>query len=184
MLDQSNVKLIYPFALLMILAWLADLIGLATIVGAFAAGLIIEEEHFQMEKSSPQSRETVESIMAPLEGIFAPVFFVLMGIQVDVGTFLEMQVLLAGLALTAVAIISKVAASVIVKKGNDKFIVGFGMIPRGEVGLIFASIGKSLGVLDSNMFSVIIIVVLLTTLVTPPLLQWAIERKEKESLSG
>jgi Kef-type K+ transport system membrane component KefB len=182
-LDRSNVRLIYSFGLLMLLAWLADLIGLATIVGAFAAGLIMEEKHFLMEKISARGKESVESLMAPLEGIFAPVFFVLMGIQVDVGTFLNMQVLVAGLALTVVAIIGKVAAAAVLKKGTDKFIVGFGMVPRGEVGLIFASIGKSLGVLDSNMFSVIIIVVLLTTLVTPPLLKWAIDRKERECLS-
>ena len=177
-LDQSNVKLLYPFGLLMILAWLSDLIGLATIVGAFAAGLIIEEEHFWADQASHQGEHSVESIIAPIEGIFAPVFFVLMGMQVDVSTFLNMNVLLIGLALTAVAIISKVGASLAVKKGNSKLIIGFGMIPRGEVGLIFASIGKSIGILDNNLFSIIIIVVLLTTLVTPPLLKWAIERKE------
>ncbi len=177
-LDQSNVKLLYPFGLLMLLSWLADFIGLATIVGAFAAGLIINEEHFIVEGDSESSRQSVESIMAPIEGVFAPVFFVFMGMQVDVSTFLNVNVLLIGLALTAVAIISKVAASLAVKKGNSKLIIGFGMIPRGEVGLIFASIVKSLGVIDTNLFSIIIIVVLLTTLITPPLLKWAIERKE------
>ena len=177
-LDQSNVKLLYPFGLLMVLAWLADYIGLATIVGAFAAGLIINEEHFIVEGDTEYGRQSVESIMAPIEGVFAPVFFVLMGMQVDVSTFLNFNVLLIGLALTAVAIISKVVASLAVKKGNSKLIIGFGMIPRGEVGLIFASIGKSLGVLDNNLFSIIIIVVLLTTLVTPPLLKWAVDRNE------
>jgi Kef-type K+ transport system membrane component KefB len=178
-LDQSNVKLLYPFGLLMILAWLADLIGLATIVGAFAAGLIIEEEHFFADHESRREGHSVESIIAPIEGIFAPVFFVLMGMQVDVGTFADLNVLLIGLILTVVAIIGKVVAPLLIKKGNDKLIIGFGMIPRGEVGLIFASIGKSIGVLDNRLFSIIIIVVILTTLVTPPLLKWAIERREK-----
>jgi Kef-type K+ transport system membrane component KefB len=178
-LDQSNIRLIYPFGLLMILSWLADLIGLATIVGAFAAGLIINEEHFVLDESTHHRMPSVESVIAPIEGIFAPVFFVLMGMQVDVSTFADMNVLLIGLILTVVAIIGKVVAPLLIKKGNDKLIIGFGMIPRGEVGLIFASIGKSLGVLDNRLFSIIIIVVILTTLVTPPLLKWAIERREK-----
>ena len=153
-------------------------IGLATIVGAFAAGLIIEEEHFLSDQETQQKEASVESILAPLEGIFAPVFFVLMGMQVDVTTFADINVLLVGLALTIVAIIGKVAASLTLKKGDDKLIVGIGMIPRGEVGLIFASIGKALGVVNNELFSIIIIVVLLTTLVTPPMLTWAIERKD------
>ena len=174
-LDQSHVRLIFPFSLLMILAWLADAIGLATIIGAFAAGLIIKEEYFTRH----HGEHSVESIIAPIEGIFAPVFFVLMGLQVDVSVFTNMEVLVSGLALTIVAIIGKMAASLILKKGNNKLIVGIGLVPRGEVGLIFASIGKSIGVLDDSLFSVIIVVVLLTTMVTPPMLKWAIERKER-----
>jgi len=107
------------------------------------------------------------------------VFFVLMGLQVDVSVFANMEVLVSGLALTIVAIISKMAASLILKGGNNKLIVGIGLVPRGEVGLIFASIGKSIGVLDDSLFSIIIVVVLLTTMVTPPMLKWAIERKER-----
>ena len=174
-LDQSHVRLIFPFSLLMFLAWLADAIGLATIIGAFAAGLIIKEEYFTRH----HGEHSVESIIAPIEGIFAPVFFVLMGLQVDVSVFTNMEVLISGLALTVVAIISKMAASLILKKGNNKLIIGIGLVPRGEVGLIFASIGKSIGVLDDRLFSIIIVVVLLTTMVTPPMLKWAIERKER-----
>lgn len=172
-LDQSHVRLIFPFSLLMILSWLADAIGLATIIGGFAAGLIIKEEYFTRH----HGEHSVESIIAPIEGIFAPVFFVLMGLQVDVSVFTNMEVLVSGLALTIVAIIGKMAASLIVKEGNNKLIIGIGLVPRGEVGLIFASIGKSIGVLDDSLFSVIIVVVLLTTMVTPPMLKWAIERK-------
>jgi Kef-type K+ transport system membrane component KefB len=177
-LDQSAVKLLYPFCLLMIFSWLADAIGLATIVGAFAAGLIISEESFPPAQGSAHGRHSVESIMAPLEGICAPVFFVLMGFQVDVSTFGNSTVLLTGLALSIAAVIGKVAAALPVGKGVDRLVVGIGMVPRGEVGLIFAGIGKTIGVLDNNLFSIIIIVVILTTLVTPPLLKWAIERRE------
>ena len=177
-LDESSVRLLYPFALLMSLAWLADFIGLASIVGAFAAGLIIEEGQFLSEKASPRCAPTVESIISPIEHIFAPVFFVIMGMQVDVRTFADLNVLGVGLALTVVAVLGKVAASIAAGKGHDRLTIGIGMVPRGEVGLIFASIGRTLGVLDSRLFSIIIIVVLLTTLLTPPLLTWAIRRKE------
>jgi Kef-type K+ transport system membrane component KefB len=178
-LDQTNIRLLYPFGLLLLFSWLADAMGLATIVGAFAAGLILKEEYFPNTEACHYEGQEIRSVLAPLEDIFAPVFFVLMGLQVDVITFLTPQVLLSGLVLTLAAILGKLAASLWLGPGEDKLIVGFGLNPRGEVGLIFASIGKAIGVLDSNFFSAIIVVVLLTTLMTPPLLKWAIERRER-----
>ena len=176
-LDQSNVKLLYPFCLLLLLAWLADLMGLATIVGAFAAGLILKDESFTVYTKGHFGDRSVESIMAPLEGIFAPVFFVLMGLQVDISTFLNPRVLLLGLIITAVAVVTKVAAALPFSKGLNRLVVGLGMVPRGEVGLIFASIGRVMGILDTSLYSVVIIMVLLTTLVTPPALTLALGRK-------
>ncbi len=114
--------------------------------------------------------------MSPLEGVFAPVFFVLMGLQVDISTLADPRVLLTGLILSAVAVLSKVAAALPLTKDVDRLVVGFGMVPRGEVGLIFASIGRVMGIIDLSMYSVVIIMVLLTTLITPPLLKWAIDR--------
>jgi len=169
--DRSHVKLIYPFALLMICSYLADLIGLATIVGAFAAGLIIREEAFQLKGIKGfQNNETVEHILAPLEGVFAPVFFVVMGLQVDTSILFTKEVLVTGGVLTLVAILGKWLASVTMPKRLNKHIIGIGMVPRGEVGLIFAGIGRGLGVLDNELFAAVILVVLLTTLVTPPAL--------------
>ena len=174
-LDPDNIKLLYPFALLMLLAWLADIIGLAAIIGAFAAGVIIKEESF----SGLVPERSVESILAPIEGVLAPIFFVLIGLQVSVTTLANVNVLLTGLVLTAVAVAGKLASSLGVTGKADRLIVGIGMLPRVEVALIVASMGKSLGVLDDALFSVIIIVVLLTVLMTPPLLKWSIERKRK-----
>ena len=101
-----------------------------------------------------------------------------MGFQVDVTAFANVPLLLTGLALTVAAVIGKIAAALPARKGIDKLIVGIGMVPRGEVGLIFAGIGKAIGILDNNLFSIILVVVILTTLITPPLLKWAIERRE------
>ena len=174
---RGNVKIIFPFALLMFLAWLADQFGLAAIIGAFAAGLIIKEDYF------PQGRQgrTVRSIIAPIQAIFAPIFFVLIGLRVDITAFGDLQVLLMSLVLVGIIIISKLASALPVKRGDNRLVVAAGMLPRGEVSLIFASLGKSLGLLNDNLFSVIIIVVLLTTFITPPLLKWAIERQESSA---
>jgi len=182
-IDPSQVKLLYPFALLMILAAAADAVGLASIVGAFAAGLIINDEYFGDIPAPAGGTGSVESIIAPIEGVFAPVFFVLMGMQVDPGSMADPGTLLTALALAVAAVAGKVAASLAVRKGTDRLIVGIGMVPRGEVGLIFAGIGKGIGVLDDRMFSVVVTVVLLTTLVTPPFLAWAIRRKERRERS-
>jgi Kef-type K+ transport system membrane component KefB len=67
-------------------------------------------------------------------------------------------------------------AGLFVKKGYNRWVIGIGLLPRGEVGLIFASIGKGLGVLSDDLFAMIIIVVILTTLITPPLLNWALKK--------
>jgi Kef-type K+ transport system membrane component KefB len=179
-LDQSNVKLLYPFSLLLILAGIADMMGLATIVGAFAAGLIIKDEPFDVYKKGHFGDRSVQAIMTPLEGVFAPIFFVLMGLQVDITTLANPRVLLLGLVLTVLAIVSKVAAALPLAGGYNRLVIGLGMIPRGEVGLIFASIGRVMGILDTSLYSVVIIMVLLTTLVTPPALSLAL-MKHKDS---
>jgi Kef-type K+ transport system membrane component KefB len=175
-LDLGNIKLLYPFVLLMLLAWLADRIGLAAIIGAFAAGVIIKEESFSGIGPGLDPDQSVESILAPFEGILAPIFFVLVGLQVNVAMLANVKVMLTGLIITAVAVAGKLASSLWVR-GANRLIVGAGMLPRVEVALIVASMGKSLGILDDALFSVIIIVVLLTVLMTPPLLKWSIERR-------
>lgn len=168
-----NTFLLFPFTLLLLFAWLASAIGLAAIVGAFCAGLVLKDDLFEGIKKSDLD---LEHLVAPLEGIFAPVFFVLMGFQVDVMAFTEWDVLWAGLLLTVVAIIGKLLAGIFLPKDYDKVLVGIGLVPRGEVGLIFASIGKAVGVLNDELFAVVIIVVILSTLVTPPLLNMRLNK--------
>ncbi|NVK28201.1 MAG: cation:proton antiporter [Flavobacteriia bacterium] len=174
----KNTFLLFPFSLLLFFSWLASAIGLAPIVGAFCAGLVLRNEFF---KKYNREDMTLEHIIGPLEGIFAPVFFVLMGFQVDVMAFGDIDVLWAGLLLTVVAIIGKLLAGIFLSKEYDKLMVGIGLVPRGEVGLIFASIGKAVGVLNDELFAVVIIVVILTTLVTPPLLSMRLKKIMKTS---
>jgi Kef-type K+ transport system membrane component KefB len=120
----------------------------------------------------------VESIIAPIQSLFAPIFFVLIGLRVDITALANAQVLLMSLVLVGIIVICKLISALPVKPGDNRLVVAAGMLPRGEVSLIFASLGKSLGLLNDNLFAVIIIVMLLTTFITPPLLKWAIERQE------
>ncbi len=175
--NPGNIKLLFPFVLLMFLSWLAGKIGLAAIVGAFTAGVIIKEESFSGIGAGLAPAQSVESILASLEGILAPIFFVLIGLQVDLGTFGNLKVVLIGLLLTAAASAGKLAAAWGVRGEADRLIVGIGMLPRVEVPLIVASMGKSLGVISASLYSVIIMVVVLTVAMTPPLLKWSMERK-------
>lgn len=112
----------------------------------------------------------------PLEVILVPIFFVLMGIQVKLETFLQPDVILLAVGLLVAAIIGKVVSGFGAFGGSNRMAIGAGMMPRGEVGLIFAAIGKSLGVLDDALFSAVVLMVVVTTLLSPPLLKFCLRR--------
>ncbi len=160
-----------------LLSWLAEEAGLAAIVGAFAAGLILEEVHFREFRE----RVSMHELIRPITTLFVPIFFVLMGIRVRLEMFASLQVLGLAAALTVAAIIGKQVCGLAVReKGLDRISIGVGMIPRGEVGLIFAGIGKSLNVVDDALFSAIVIMVTLTTFAAPPVLRWSLGRWERK----
>jgi Kef-type K+ transport system membrane component KefB len=150
-------------------------IQLASIVGAFAAGLVISEEYFSEDSRGWK----IQDLVAPLEAIFAPVFFVLMGMQVNLASFAESSTLLLAGAFTAVAIVGKLAAGAPAGRDLDRLSVGMGMVPRGEVGLIFASVGKGIGVVNDAVFSAIVIMVIVTTFIAPLGLRWSMARAER-----
>lgn len=171
-LDRHHCKLLFPLAVAFAMAWLANTIQLAAIVGAFAAGLILNEKHFERHCQ----KTTMKELIAPLEAIFAPIFFVLMGMQVNLRTFLEPGTLWLALALTLAAVTGKLVCGLPAGRANDRLSVGVGMVPRGEVGLIFASIGKGLGVVSGPVFSALVVMVFATTLLTPTMLKWSFSR--------
>jgi Kef-type K+ transport system membrane component KefB len=156
------------------LAWMAELAGLAPIVGAFAAGLVLEGVPFG--ELLPEG-ESIEHLLLPLSAVLVPIFFVHMGIMVDLRELAGGSVTLA-VVLTAAAILGKQACALaVVTKGVDRLAVGLGMIPRGEVGLIFAGMGLNLKidgkpVLGGGEFAAVVAMILVTTVVTPPLLRW------------
>ncbi len=166
-------------------SWLANVMGLATIVGAFAAGLILEKAHYQ-ELGRKENIE-LEQALQPLSAVLVPIFFVQMGIMVDLSSFQNPSVWGLAAALTVVAIIGKqVCAWGVTEKGLNRTAVGLGMIPRGEVGLIFASEGAKLRVagepvINAGTYSAVVVMVMLTTMITPPVLKWSLTRGDNSS---
>lgn len=205
--SRINAGIGMKFALVisfcLIFAYLAELIGLAAIVGAFAAGLVLEPVHFRnfkdpeifddilkslrysdpdeivsvLEVMDDHSERHTEELIEPIGHFFVPLFFVITGMAVQLETLLNPSIIFVALGVTAFAFISKLVAG-LVAGSVQKSLVGWGMVPRGEVGLIFATIGRSLGVVSAEVFSVIVIMVILTTLMTPPVLSSLIKRAD------
>lgn len=187
--ESRGVLLAFALAFCFLLAWLAAKVGLAGIVGAFAAGLLLDEVHFK--KVRKHEKRELEQLLVPVSSLFAPIFFVLMGIRVDLRAFAHLELLGFALVLTLAAIIGKQVCSLaVVERGLNRLAIGFGMIPRGEVGLIFAGIGATLmlpdaqgaasPVIGASVFSAVVIMVIITTLITPPALKWAMARNSKK----
>jgi Kef-type K+ transport system membrane component KefB len=178
-LSGHGVLLTVALAFCFGMAYLASVIGLAPIVGAYAAGLILEHVHF--EDFQNRGERHLEDLVQPISTLLVPIFFVVMGMRVDLTVFGQAEVLgLAGL-LTVTAIVGKQVCSFGAGSGVDRLSVGIGMVPRGEVGLIFANIGLGLTlngapVVDAAVFSAIVIMVIATTMVTPPALKWSLNR--------
>jgi Kef-type K+ transport system membrane component KefB len=150
-------------ALAFLLGLAASASGSAPIVGAFAAGMILAP--------TPQAT-TVSRGMRGVGAFFVPIFFVAVGAAVDARSFMDPRTLLIGTILLAIGVLGKVAAGVGAwqHKGR-RLLIGVGMVPRGEVGLIFAQLGLSVAVLDASLFSALALVVFVTTFIAPPILK-------------
>jgi Kef-type K+ transport system membrane component KefB len=200
----QGMKLTLALAICMLCAYIAQLVGLAPIVGAFAAGLVLDAVHFHpfeiprfvqdiqvatahIDSESKVALDTVldhytdrhiEDLVEPVGTVMAPIFFVLTGMSVSLTSLFDPQILLTALGITVVAFVGKIAAGLIAGDVN-KWVVGWGMVPRGEVGLIFAAAGLSIGVINQQIFSMIVIVIMFTTLLTPPILTLVVRRSER-----
>lgn len=197
-----GMKLTLALATGLTFAWLASLMDLAPIVGAFAAGLVLDDVIFR-DYDRPQLEAEVEhaleqadagtcervgqvieahrhrhldELIAPVGHFLVPFFFVVTGMHVQLALLADSRALAIALGLTVAAVAGKIVAG-IVAGPVDRWLVGWGMVPRGEVGLIFAATGMALGVVSAEVFSVIVIMVILTTLITPPVLSWVIRRR-------
>jgi Kef-type K+ transport system membrane component KefB len=182
---QPDMLLVFGLALCFTLAFVAEGIGLAGIVGAFAAGLFLDPYGRGVRTHAEQA--TLAELLGPLSTVFVPLFFVLMGVQVDLATLVQPGVIGLGAVLIVCALAGKLASGLgVASRRIDRLTVAIGMVPRGEVGLIFAGIGTSLTldgrpVLSPGVFSAVILMVLVTTLATPLGLRWALRRARRPS---
>ena len=155
-MSQPDIILVVGLAICFALAFVAERIGLASIVGAFAAGLLLDP--YGEGVRTVEAEATLSKLLSPISSVFVPLFFVLMGIQVDIS------------------------------RGINRLAVGIGMVPRGEVGLIFAGIGTALvldgrPLLSQTAFSALVLMVVVTTLLAPIGLRWALRRTKSAGSS-
>jgi len=180
-LRTHGVLLAAGMVLCLAFSWLSGAAGLAPIVGAFAAGLVLENSLYR--GFVERGERSLEELVHPISAFLVPIFFVTMGVHTDLRSFAGPGVLGLAAALTVAGIAGKQACSLgVVAKGVDRLSVGIGMVPRGEVGLIFASVGLTLTlggkpILDAGTYSAVVILVIATTLLTPPALRWSLSRR-------
>jgi Kef-type K+ transport system membrane component KefB len=191
-----GMKLTLAIGFALVFGYLAELFGLEPIIGAFAAGLLLDQVHFA-SFSDPEIIEDikhletdaihgktmaqlikkhrhahVEDLINSIGLIFIPVFFVYTGLQIDFGSLLQPRLYLIAGIISIFAILGKFVAGLAAEGSRtEKMFVGVSMVPRGEVGLIFAATGSALGVLSSELFSTIVLVVIITTFVSPALIK-------------
>lgn len=181
---KPDIILVIGLSLCFILAYVAELIGLADIIGAFAAGLMLDP--YGRGVRTGEEAAALSDLMHPLSALFVPLFFVLMGIQVDVTSLANAEILVLGAVLIVCALAGKLLCGLGAGgAGISRLAIGIGMIPRGEVGLIFAGIGARLTLggkplLSAGMFSAVVLMVLITTLLSPVGLRWAFAHRTED----
>ena len=145
----------------------ASAANLAPIIGAFVAGAALGRSAFH---------DRIARDFQSIGAIFIPVFFLMIGMDTDVTKFFDLRVLGIAVVLSAIAVGGKMMSALGAYGAKaDKTLIGLGMVPRGEVGLIFASIGVTVGVFNDELYAVVLLVVLVTTVAAPPLLRWRIQ---------
>ena len=171
----ADTPLVPAFILMFAFALVSAAIGLAAIIGAFVAGLIVAET---------EARDELEHEVRPLGLIFTPFFFAVTGAQLDLGALLEPTIAVLAIGLAVVGIATKAVGGVVGAWSLGRWsavTVGFGMVPRGEVGIVVANLGLAAGLLSPELFSAVLVAVVLTTVVAPYLLTWAIPRALAEA---
>ncbi len=167
---DPHSPLMIVLAMCLGLAYLSTLFGLAAIIGAFLAGMIASET---------QQRHTLEKQTMPLLALLTPFFFVVTGSKIDLRELASADALIMLAVVTLIAIISKLIGGWLGSLSlgrRSATIIGFGMVPRGEVGVVIASLGLAAGVFNNRMYAIIVAMSLLTAMVTPPVLAWLLKR--------
>ena len=162
--DKSHTRILIPLIVVVLVGWLSDLFDIGVISGAFMAGMILN--------NMQDKKDLIRDLINPLEKIFSPIFFVFVGMQVNLKQFVNPEIIWITIVLLIAAVLGKAAAGFVTKQNINRIAIGLGMIPRGEAVLIFISIGKILGIVNDSIFSIITVIVLATNFIAP----WAIKK--------
>jgi len=174
----ADTPLVPAFLLMLAVGLLAAAIGLAAIIGAFVAGLIVAET---------EAAEELERDFKPLASVFTPFFFAVTGAQLDLGLLLDPKVAMFAVVLAVIGVVTKVIGGVIGARSIGRWgsaTVGFGMVPRGEVGIVVANLAVATGVVGPTPFAVMLVAVVLTTVAAPYLLAWSVPKAEREQATA
>jgi Kef-type K+ transport system membrane component KefB len=169
----ADTPLVPAFMLMLAVALLAAMIGLAAIIGAFVAGLIVAET---------EAAHELELEFKPLASIFTPFFFAVTGAQLDLSVMLNPEVAVFAITLAIVGVATKALGGILGARSLGRWgsvTVGFGMVPRGEVGIVVANLAYATGVVDAILFADMLVAVVLTTIAAPYLLAWSVPKSTK-----
>lgn len=166
-------------------AYLAHYLGLASIIGAFIAGMILRSELFSVYSYSNQqaikpdesASHNLSQAVSPFGKIFIPIFFIHAGMQVDLIQALNLDMLGITIAITIIAIASKAMCGIFLPSKYNRVLVGMGMIPRGEIGIIFASTALALGLIDNSVYTALLLMVIITSIITPIGINWVVQHQ-------
>jgi Kef-type K+ transport system membrane component KefB len=168
--DLITASLVFAFSL----AWIAEQVGSAAIIGAFAAGLVL---------AKTDKRHDLEQQLRPITDFFLPVFFITVGAGVNLALLANQEALFLALTLSATAVLGKLVCGwAAFGIPANKWVIGAGMVPRGEVGLVFASVGLATGVLSGVTHTAVVIMVIFTTFLGPLLLSLMLRGKPVKAL--
>jgi Kef-type K+ transport system membrane component KefB len=171
----ADTPLVPSFLLMLATALLATVVGLAAIIGAFVAGLVVAET---------EAADELERDMKPLASILVPFFFAVTGAQLDVSALFQPPIAVLAVALAVIGVATKALGGMIGARSIGRWgsaAVGFGMVPRGEVGIVVANLALATGVVGPDLFAALLVAVVLTTVAAPYLLAWSVPRAEREA---
>ena len=185
--NNSDTVTLITISFCLLMSYFAGNIGLAFIIGAFIAGLLLFPQLFkgftniQGKTDFKENTHQLEYLIAPYGKIFTPLFFIYAGMQVDIVSVFELKTVVIAILISIVAIAGKIFVGVFLPKHINKWIVGIGMVPRGEIGLIFAITGLHIKVIDSNIFAEILLMIIITSIVTPVTINYLAKKEQKRN---
>jgi Kef-type K+ transport system membrane component KefB len=169
---QASMLISAAFALCLFWSWFAAALGLASIIGAFIIGIMLGG----LTAVNGENKGNLVQLLKPINHIFVPIFFVYAGMQIDLLTVIHWETIKLGFYLSCAAVLGKLACGIFLPQAINRWIVGFGMVPRGEIGLIFAFSGNALGVFNDVVFAAVLLMIVVTSIITPLVIQAIVRR--------